>query len=268
MKKFFDNRNRVIAVIAFFLATALYAWAYALAPFPESLNAFILNGATVFAALTVTWILVRVTFYFKPNESPFIIWAAFAFCAGLWTIAEGIWGYLYMTVGEVPVFSMADVLWVAGYLALTASLLRQYNLVFFNQKYTIRWAAIGVWMGIVLIIETILLITGSEAPLEDFFRYFYLFADSAVGLSALFLVLAFRGRALAIPWLTISSFAVTDFLYIQLTESGVYDYVMSGISIGLVADTLYVAAYLVVAWGVLEQYFLLKSHADHIETEN
>jgi len=50
-----------------------------------------------------------------------------------------------------------------------------------------------------------------------------------------------------------------------LTESGMYDYVMSGVSIALLADTLYVVAYLLVAWGVLEQYLLLRSSADQSE---
>jgi len=267
MKNLSNSQIKLITLIAFILITSLYAWTYTVAPFSELTNAIIVNGTTVVSALIVTLILTRITFYFQPQEQPFTLWAAFSLCMLLWTIAEGIWGYLYTTVGEVPIFSTADVLWVAGYIALTTSLIRQYNLVFFNHKYMIRWGAIGVWLGIVLAISAILIITKSEAPLEDFFRYFYLFADSAVGLFALYLVIAFRGRALAVPWLTISSFAVTDLFYIQLTESGAYDYVMSGVSIGMLADTLYVVAYLIVGWGVLQQYLLLRSHADQAQAE-
>ena len=267
MKNIFKSREKLVALLIFIGITALFVWDYVLAPFNELANAIIVNGATVLSALIVAVILTRITFYFHPQEAPFLIWAAFSVGMWLWAIAEAIWGYLYTTVGEVPVFSAADVLWFMGYIALTISLVRQYRLVFFNQVYTIRWAAFGIWMGILLSIETILLVTHSEAPLEDFFRYFYVIADTIVGLSAGYLVYAFRGRALAIPWLTISSFVVTDILYISLTNTGAYDWVMSGVSIALVADTLYLVAYFVVAWGVLGQYILLKTSSDHSQPE-
>jgi len=262
MKRSSRVTYRLIAVLAFGFITLLYAWTYAMAPFSELTNSVILNGATTLSALIVALVLTRITFYFHSAEPPRVIWITFALCMWLWTIAEGIWGYIYVIGGEVPVFSLADILWLAGYIALTVSLAHQFRLIFFDQKYTIVWAAFGVWLAVLLSIETILLATRSQAPLEDFFRYFYLFADATVGLAALYLVYAFRGRALAIPWLTISSFVVTDILYIRLTETGAYDWVMSGVSIALLADTLYVVAYLIVAWGVFEQYLLLRFGAD------
>jgi len=268
MKGYARTQYRLVVILIFTLITGLYAWTYAVAPFSETYNAYILNGATTLAALTVSIILTRIVFFYQPHEPPRLIWISFAVCLWLWTIAEGFWGYLYTTVGEVPLFSMADILWFVGYIALTISLARQFQLVLFSQKNTVVWAALGVWLLIIVGIETFLLATHSAAPMEDFFRYFYVFADSAVGLSALFLVRAFRGRTVAIPWLTISSFVVTDILYIRLTDTGIYDYVMSGVSIALVADTLYVVAYLIVGWGVFEQYLLLKSSADHAQTEN
>lgn len=262
MKSFNRNRYRIYAIVVFLFITILYAWTYASSPFSETTNSIILNSTTTLSALIVALILTRITFYFHRGEPPRVIWSTFAICMWLWTIAEGIWGYIYITGGEVPAFSLADVLWILGYFALTVSLARQFQLVFF-QKYTIIWAVLGAWLAILVGIETILLATHSQAPFEDFFRYFYVFADSMVGLSALYLVYAFRGRALAIPWLTISSFVVTDILYIRLTETGVYDYVMSGVSIALLSDTLYVVAYLIVAWGVFEQYLLLRLSTDH-----
>jgi hypothetical protein len=266
MKKIFKDSERLFVLIVSVFITVLFVWDYALAPFTELTNAIIVNGATVLSALIVALILTRITFYFHPQERPFLVWAAFALGMWLWAIAEGVWGYLYTTVGEVPLFSFADVLWFMGYIALTVSIVRQYRLVFFEQKYTIGWAAIGIWLATLLSIETILLLTHSEAPVVDFFRYFYVIADTMVGLSAGYLVYAFRGRTLAIPWLTISSFVVTDIIYIRLTETGAYDWVMSGVSIALVADTLYLVAYLIVAWGVLGQYILLKTSSDRSQT--
>lgn len=268
MKKIYRGREKLIALIVFVLITALFIWDYTLAPFTELANAIIVNGATVFSALIVAFILTRITFYFHSDEPPFLVWAAFAVGMWSWAVAEGVWGYLYTTVGEVPILSFADVLWFIGYIPLTVSIVRQYRLVFPERKNTIRWAAFSAWLVILVSIETMLLITHSEAPLVDFFRYFYVTADVMVGLSAIYLVYAFRGRALGMPWLTISSFVITDIIYIRLTETGAYDWVMSGISIALVADTLYMVAYLIVAWGVLGQYLLLKTSADHSQTGN
>ena len=261
MKHFVKARYRLIVFVLFSFVIALYAWTYANAPFSEIANMYILNGGSTIAAALAAIILTRIVFFFQAGEPPRLIWVSFAICLWLWTIAEGYWGYLYTTVGEVPLFSAADVLWLIGYIALTFSIAQQYLLVYLSQKATVLWAALGIWFAILVAIETILLATHSTAPMEDFFRYFYLFADATVGLSALYLVRAFRGRTLAIPWLTISSFVVTDILYIRLTDSGYYDYVMKGVSIALIADTLYLTAYLIVAWGALEQYLLLKASA-------
>lgn len=268
MKKMYRGREKLLTLIVFAFITVLYVWDYVLAPFSDLANAIIVNGTTVLSALLVAVILTRITTYFHTDEPPFLMWAAFAASIWLWAFAEGAWSYLYTTVGEVPVFSLADVLWFVGYIPLTVSIVRQYRLVFPERKNTIRWAAVSVWLAILVSIETMLLVTHSEAPLIDFFRYFYVTADLMVGLSAIYLVYAFRGRALAMPWLTISSFVVTDIIYIRLTETGAYDWVMSGVSIALVADTLYMIAYLIVAWGVLGQYLLLKTSADHFQTGN
>jgi len=263
MKRFHMNHYRLPAMIVFLLMIVFFAWTFAAAPFSEFINSLILNGGTTLSALIAALIFTLIPFYFQRGEPPRVIWTSFAICLWLWTIAEAIWGYLYVRDGEVPVFTVADVFWLLGYIALTVSIGRQFRLVTFSQGNSAAWAALGVWLGILSIIGAILIATHTETPLADFFSYFYLLADGVVGVLALYLVYAFRARALAIPWLTISSFVFSDFIYIRLTTSGVYDYVMSGISIALLADTLYVVAYLLVAWGGLEQYLLLRSSADH-----
>lgn len=261
------HRYKLPILFMFLLMIVFFAWTFAFAPFPEFVNSLILNGGTALSALIAAFIFTLVPFYYQPGEPPRVIWMFFAICIWLWTIAEAIWGYLYMRDGEVAVFSSADLFWMLGYIALTVSLARQFRLIFFTRKNTVILAALGLWAGVLVLIAVILRVTQSEMPLADFFSYFYLLADGIVGLLALYLVYAFRGRALAIPWLTISSFVASDFIYIRLTESGVYDYVMSGISIALLADTLYVIAYLLVAWGGLEQYLLLRASADHSQVK-
>jgi hypothetical protein len=263
MKPFRINQYRLPALAIFLVMIAIFAWTFAAAPFSEAVNSVILNGGTTLCALIAASILSLIPVYYQKDEAPRVIWIFFAISIWLWTIAEAVWGYLYIRDGEVPVFSPADIFWLLGYIALTVSMARQFKLFSFSQNETIVWKALAIWLGMLTIIMTTLLITQSETPLADFFSYFYLLADAVVGILALYLVYAFRAGALAIPWVTISSFVFSDFIYIRLTESGIYDYVMSGISVALLADTLYVVAYLLVAWGGLEQYLLLRSSADH-----
>lgn len=263
MKRFSTNHYRIPFLFTFLLITVFFAWTFAAAPFSEMTNSFVLNGGTTLSALIAAIIFSLIPFYFQRGEPPRTIWTFFAICLWLWTIAEAIWGYLYIRDGEVPVFSLADIFWLLGYIALTVSMGRQFRLVSFSQRRTMAWISVGVWTGVLAVIAVILLATHSENLLADFFSHFYLLADAVVGFFALYFVYAFRARALAIPWLAISSFVLSDFIYIRLTVSGMYDYVMSGISIALLADTLYVVAYLLVAWGGLEQYLLLRSSADH-----
>lgn len=259
--------KRLILII-FLLITLSFAWTYAFAPFSETINSLILNGGTTLTALIAAITFTLIPFFFSSGEPPRVIWASFAIGMWFWTIAEAIWGYLYIRDGEVPVFSLADWFWLLGYIALTVSLARQFRLITFSKKNTVVWVSIGIWLVVVVLVEVILFMTESETRQADFFLYFYLLGDAAVGLFAAYIVYAFRGRALAIPWLMISSFVLSDFIYIRLTESGMYDYEMSGISIGLLADTLYVIAYLLVAWGGLEHYMLLRSSAVPSQAES
>lgn len=255
-----QKRSIITATIVSVAMIAIYIWVYSAAPFSESINFFILNGFTSLTALLCAIILTLTTRYFLPGEAPRTVWLFFAICLWFWTVAEAYWGYLYTTVGEVPAFSLADVLWFAGYLTFTISIVRQYRLVFFERHKNLGLIAIGVWI-IVLAVTTILVIASESFTnnAENYVVYFYPVVDTTIGLVALYLVYTFRGRTLAGPWLAMFAFVASDILYIGLTTSGVYDWEMQGISLGLFADTLYLVAYILLGWGALQQYLLLRS---------
>lgn len=70
----------------------------------------------------------------------------------------------------------------------------------------------------------------------------------------------FHGGTLARPWLSL--FVVSDNLYFWATASGAYDWMKTGSGIlTLLVDIAYLAAYLVMGWGVLQQYLLLSLQA-------
>jgi len=262
MGNLLSSRKRSIttATIVSIAMIAIYVWVYSASPFSELANLIILNGFTALAALLCAIILTLTVRFFSPGEAPRTIWLFFAICLWFWTIAEAYWGYLYTTVGEVPAFSLADLLWLFGYLAFTVSIVQQYRLVTFERKKYIGWIAAGVWL-IVLAVTAILVFTTKSITnsVENYVVYFYPIADTTIGLAALYLVYAFRGRTLAGPWLTMFAFTVSDVLYIGLTASGVYDWEMQGITLSLFVDTIYLLAYILVGWGALQQYLLLRS---------
>ena len=254
------NRIRSVAAVISILMIAVYIWVYASSPFSELINALILNSLTPLAALLCSITLTLSLRFFAPGEEPRTIWLFYAACLWLWTAAEVYWGYLYTTVGEVPTLSLADVLWLFGYLAFTVSIVRQYRVVTFGQKKHLGWIAAGVWL-IVLAVTAVWVFTTESITnsVENYVVYFYPVADITIGLAALYLVYTFRGSTLAGPWLTIIAFVISDVFYIELIGSGVYDWKMQGISLSLFVDTIYLIAYIIVGWGALQQYLLLYS---------
>ena len=271
MGKLFSSWKRPITIATMVSITmiAIYIWVYSASPFSELANLLILNGSTALAALLCAIILTLTVRFFSPGEAPRTIWLFFAICLWLWTIAEAYWGYLYTTVGEVPAFSLADVFWLAGYLAFTVSIVQQYRLVTFERKKYIGWIAVGVWL-IVLAVTALLVFTTKSITnsVENYVLYFYPVADTTIGLAALYLVYTFRGRTLAGPWLTMFAFVISDVLYIWLTASGVYDWEMHGVTLSLFVDTIYLLAYILVGWGALQQYLLLHNSSKEASTSS
>jgi len=263
------KRSVIVATMVSVSMIAIYIWVYISSPFSDLANLFILNGFTTLAALLCAIILTLTVRFFLPKEAPRRIWLFFAICLWFWAIAEAYWGYLYFTSGEVPAFSLADILWLLGYLVFTISIVQQFRLVTFERRRYIGWIATGTWL-IILAVTAVLAFTTKSITnsMENYVLYFYPVADTTIGLAALYLVYKFRGRTLAGPWLTIFAFVVSDILYIGLTSSGVYDWEMRGVTLSLFVDSIYLLAYILVGWGALQQYLMLRgSHEAHPASE-
>ncbi len=254
------KRAIITATIVSIVMIAIYVWVYSAAPFSELLNLLILNSFTALAAFLCAILLSLTTWFFSSGEAPRTIWFFYAICLWLWAFAEAYWGYSYIKIGEVPAFSLADVLWFAGYLVFTVSIVQQYRLVSFERQKHLGCIATGVWIIVLAVTASLAITTESITKnVESYFVYFYPVADTTIGLAALYLVFTFRGRTLAGPWLTMFAFVVSDILYIGLTNSGAYDWEMQGVSLSLFVDTIYLVAYILVGWGALQQYLLLHS---------
>ena len=88
---------------------------------------------------------------------------------------------------------------------------------------------------------------------------FYTAADLAIGLATLYIVRSFRGGVLGYPWLGLFIFAIADMFYAVLEFGGFYTWsINQGNAWSMVADVIYIAAYLFIALGCFSQLVLLK----------
>jgi hypothetical protein len=241
------------------LLVAIDIWVYQACPFGEYISRVILDLIPVLAALSCAIILSLVVMCYQKGEPPRQVWLNFAISLWLWALGEIIWMAYNLTVGEVPELTLADGCYFAGYIFFTAALASQFRLVFFDQSRKTMQAAGLSWLAVVLSTSVTLLIAKSQSFFVDFLSYFYPFADFAIAVAAVFLVITFQRGLLARPWLSLFLFVFSDGLYVWATASGVYEWQGVGSSfITMLVDLIYVIAYLLMGWGVFQQYLALK----------
>jgi len=255
------NRQQLTLPGIVFTALALvgYVWFYHFQPFSDFVNQLALNIITVLCALVCAIILTLISTFYERGEPSRTIWINFSFALWIWTIGEVIWAIYNMTVGDVPIVSLADGFFMLGYVFFTIAITTQFRLVMFDKSKKTIWIAVGVWMLAILLTLAILILTRSQSFSEEFLTYFYPVGDLAIGVSSVILVITFHRGLLSRLWLGLFVFALSDGLYAWAIISGVYVYEPpAGNLITLIIDLTYILAYLAVAWGAFEQYLMLR----------
>jgi hypothetical protein len=240
------------------LVLAAYILVYEFNPFSHFINRLISNSLNILAALTCALILTIIIRFYQPGEPPRRIWLYFAASLWMWTLGEIIWAAYNLTVGEVPGFSLADVVWALAYVSFTAAIVNQYRLVFFDTSKRAIWIAAITWLTVLAATSLTLTILNTEAFFEEFLTYFYPFADFAMGAASLILVITFRRGSLARPWLSLFAFVFADSFYIWATTTGAYNWTNVGGVFTFATDMTYLLAYLIMGWGVFQQYLTLR----------
>ncbi|KAF0107813.1 MAG: Uncharacterized protein FD146_1444 [Anaerolineaceae bacterium] len=253
-----------------FVCLAFYAFIYLAEPFgapffgsPDlTWNDFFTNFLTILAAGLAAFAASVVWKQFGVGETGSVIWFFLAAGLWLWTLGEVLWAAFNLTIVEVPAVSIADIPWVAGYLCFSISLERQYAVIYRPTVRARRLVIYGTWIGM-LAAAAFVAGLGSGFRLQAdtfsaFVQAFYVLADLTIATLAFLLVFIFRGGAMLRPWLGLFLFALADGLYAWLYESGIYAFTAAAGNLpSLIADTLYVAAYLILAFGLLAHYLLL-----------
>jgi hypothetical protein len=264
MKPQFLTRNQlaIAAGIYAFLLVVSYALLYTFEPF-GNWNRLILDSITILAALTCAVTLTVIVSFYQHGEPPRQIWIYFALALWMWTIGEVIWGGYNLLIGEVPDITFGDAFYFSGYIFFTLALASQYRLVLFTPGRKIFWIAAGIWMATIAATFLVMFVSKSQSFSGEFLEYFYPLGDMVGGVAALKLVINFRGSALARPWISLLAFVFSDTLYLWATTQNVYAWETAGGGAWqqwapLGVEMVYLIAYMIMFWGVFQQYLTLR----------
>ncbi len=218
-------------------------------------STLITDGLIALIAAVATGFVVFCYRQFEKTEKPGRVWFHFALGVGLWTLGEVLWLVYSMFTDEVPLPSMGDVAWLSGYIFLTTSLLIQYRLIWGIHPRQER--QILLLIGSAILVGSALIAYGTENQdrMAVFINTMYPLADLALALAALKLAHTFGTGQWGRPWQALLVFALADAVYAWFIELNVYG---ENLILTSLADTIYFAAYIVLAVACYHQYLLVK----------
>jgi hypothetical protein len=256
------SRSLVFAFVLFsVLLIGLYIYFYQFSELPEEQNDLILNLVALLAPLLSAVFATRVFLNFEPGDKPREVWKYLTIFIWLWTAGEFIWAGYLIFVGDVPLPSFGDAFWLAGFVFLTIALRKQYQAV--TLKPVPLWQILAIWAGVFVLTYLVLMFAQAEANLGNYLEFWYAVADFAAGIAAIRIFLAFRGGRMSRPWIGLFVLGLSDSIYAWLIATGMYAMSSAeGNLVSLVADTTYMAAYLVLATGFMATYLTLKHGLD------
>jgi hypothetical protein len=252
-------RRKIIylSIVLMIAILAGYVYVYQIGPFSDSLNKFILDLADPFSALLAAIAVTAVLLYYRKEDKPYPVWLYFTIGMWAWVLAEIIWSFIDFTSGEVPPVGLSDVFWFSGYVLFSVALHSQYQLVY--RTKIAWWKVTAVWAGIILVVPTGLFLGHIEFNIENFVNYLYPVIDFALCIASFRLFMTFGTGQLSRPWIGLFVMGISDAIWAWLDATGQYQASSdAGAWLSVFADTTYVAAYLILAFGFLMQYLLLR----------
>lgn len=255
-------RMRGIAKISTLLFIGAYTLIYWTEPFSDVWNAIVTNLFLVVASSVTAAVATKIWISYEKTDTPRQLWGYFSAGLWLWALAEVIWGYLNVTLGEVHE-GIADVFWIGGYFFFAQALIIQYRILArpSTQELISRIVIALLSLLAVYLLILSLLISGADA--QNYFdaaiNSFYPAADLIIVVTALWLASNFMGGAFSRPWLGLLAFSIADLLYAWLEISGLYSWSINQANLlTTIFDIAYLSAYLVLGLGILSQWAFLK----------
>jgi hypothetical protein len=252
-----------LAFLAIGLIVGIYALVYLLEPFSTGLNQLLRDLLTLGASALISIYATLIFRLYLPDDAPRVIWKNFAIGFWLWTAAEFLWLLQDLSVGSAggtaSELTIAHLFWFVAYFFFSAALYRQYRIISAPRHAHGVWIVIAVWGAVIVATLLTMGVMGEARTFPTFIQYFFGFADLAVGIVAISMVMVFRGGALAQAWWGFVALAVSDILFELLDASMMASVSMSTrFVLELFSELIYLGAYLVLAFGFYNHYLLLR----------
>lgn len=253
-----------LSIISAVILVIAHIYVYQVEPLAGAWNDHFLNFLPSVTAGLGAAVATLVWRQFSPTDRPRVIWRYFALGLWIWAIAEVSWGFYMLVLGEVPLFSLTDVFWIAGYYFFGGALLHQYRLVFRSERRReMRYIASALLIVLILSLIGTLIVRWvfphEKSWLGTFVNVFYPLGDLALALIAVTLARAFGRGLWARPWLAFLAFVFSDSMYTWLAVTGIYAFAAGeGNVVSLVADTAYLVAYMLLGLACHAQLLLLR----------
>jgi hypothetical protein len=224
------------------------------------------NLLTSGLGLLATWLAIAVWTLLGKYDSGRRQWAALAIGIGLWTMAELLWAFLSYTMDETPYPSIADMFWVPGYLMVLVSAILRYRTLKIQWNSRLAQVLLGAFavvfvVVLVLVILPLLASGGADGLLVSLLNVFYPIADLLVLFAALLLALSFAGGRFSTPWAMLAAglatLSLSDILFIYSDWNNLYTPDGNLTWLTAIVDIGNLAAYTLIAYGVLLNHRLL-----------
>lgn len=247
-------RQRQITYIAIIFAVAIlagYVYIYRNTPLSGDWNDILVSATDPFVTLLAAISVTAVLSCYRKDDKPYGVWLFFTVGMWFWVLAESAFAYLSFIAGDSPPPGVSDVLWFIGYGLLAVAMYCQYQLV--AKAKIPLWRPVAISMGVILLTPLLLFIFNIPLSLKSFVDYLYPVVDFAICIVSFRLYVVFGGGKLSRPWMGLFLLGIADAIWAWLALSGgdLAD------KFGVIGDTTYVAAYLILAIGFLRQYLLL-----------
>ncbi len=250
------------AAFAIFLILLLYPFQDGrVALFAKDVSNIIFSLAA-FGVLYIAWSFSEVRDVSKR------IWGLFALGILLWVAAEVIWAYYEIILGvETPYPSLADILWIPGYLLLFWGLILRYRM--FNVKLDRRRIIALVLITALFLFATVYfvlmpnIVEFDAARLnESLLNLFYPLGDLVLFILSMLILFSFEKGRYAVTWMFVAIgfivMSVSDLLFSYVSWYGYY-YPDGRINFSsIMVDVTYALSYLLLALGIYAYIILYK----------
>jgi hypothetical protein len=234
-----------------------YLYVYQIGPFSDTWNSLLIELADPFTALLGAVMVTGVLLHYRRADKPYPVWLFFTLGMWFWVLAESTWSYIDFSSGATPSVGLPDVFWFIGYGLLGLALVYQYSLVFRTKG--LWWMVLASWAGIVIVDLALVWLGGLQFSPENLVNYAYPLLDFGLCLASIRLFMTFGAGKLSRPWIGLLVMGISDAVFAWVQANGQYQvWSNAGMWLSTFMDTSYVAAYLILAFGFLLQYLLLR----------